>query len=126
MNQYRRYIVQTKRNDGRRHMWGFVHAFDSRTEAVIKADDIRSVYGSSMSVRVIEWSPTKFRVVVVSAIAAIVCWILMALMVAFPAFGSEFLTEFVALALFSAVFFIVSVVWFCADGDSALLSGDCR
>ena len=126
MNQCRSYIVQTKRNDGRRHMWGFVRAFDSWTDAVIKADDIRSVYGSSMSVRVIEWSPTKFRVVVVSAIAAIVCWILMALMVAFPAFGSELLTAFLALGVSSALFFIVSAVWFCADGDSALLSGDFR
>lgn len=126
MNQCRSYIVQTKRNDGRRHMWGFVRAFDSWTDAVIKADDIRSVYGSSMSVRVIEWSPTKFRVVVVSAIAAIVCWMLMALMVAFPAFGSELLTAFLALGVSSALFFIVSAVWFCADGDSALLSGDFR
>ena len=126
MNQCRSYIVQTKPNDGRRHMWGFVRAFDSWTDAVIKADDIRSVHGSSMSVRVIEWSPTKFRVVVVSALAAIVCWILMALMVAFPAFGSELLTAFLALGVFSALFFIVSVVWFCADGDSALLSGDLR
>lgn len=126
MNQCRSYIVQTKPNDGRRHMWGFVRAFDSWTDAVIKADDIRSVCGSSMSVRVIEWSPTKFRVVVVSALAAIVCWILMALMVAFPAFGSKLLTEFLALGVFSAVFFIVSAVWFCADGDSALLSGDLR
>lgn len=126
MNQCRSYIVQTKPNDGRRHMWGCVRAFDSWTDAVIKADDIRSVYGSSMSVRVIEWSPTKFRVVVVSAIAAIVCWILMALMVAFPAFGSELITEFLALGAFSALFFIVSAVWFCADGDSALLSGDLR
>lgn len=126
MNQCRSYIVQTKPNDGRRHMWGFVRAFDSWTDAVIKADDIRSVHGSSMSVRVIEWSPTKFRVVVVSALAAIVCWIIMALMVAFPAFGSELITEFLALGVFSAVFFIVSVVWFCADGDSALLSGDLR
>lgn len=126
MNQCRSYIVQTKPNDGRRHMWGCVRAFDSWIDAVIKADDIRSVYGSSMSVRVIEWSPTKFRVVVVSAIAAIVCWILMALMVAFPAFGSELITEFLALGAFSALFFIVSAVWFCADGDSALLSGDLR
>lgn len=126
MNQYRRYIVQTKPNDGRRHMWGFVRSFDSRTDALVKADDMRSAYGSGMSVRVIEWSPTKFRVVVVSAVAAIVCWTLMALMVAFPAFGSEFLTEFLALGAFSALFFIVSVVWFCADGDSVLLSGDLR
>ena len=124
MYQNIRYVIQTRPNDGRIHMWNTGSSFEDLNEALEEQQLMRDIVGDMIEVRVIEWSHSKSRVVASSIVGVILCLVIMGLLVLVPSIGSQMLTEFLALTVFAMILVVIGAVWFCADSGSVLIGGD--
>lgn len=126
MSQNICYVVQTRPNDGRIHMWNTGSSFEDLNDALEEQQLMRDIVGDMIEVRVIEWSQLKFRIVASSIVGVILCLVIMGMLVLVPSIGSQMLTEFLALTVFAMILVVIAAVWSCADSGSVLLGGDRR
>ena len=126
MSQNIRYVIQTRPNDGRIHMWNTGSSFDDLNEALEEQKLMRDIVGDMIEVRVIEWSHSKSRIVASSIVGVILCLVIMGMMVLVPSIGSQMITEFLALTVFAMILVVIAAVWLCADSGSVLIGGDRR
>lgn len=126
MSQNVRYVIQTRPNDGRIHMWNTGSSFEDLNEALEEQQLMRDIVGDMIEVRVIEWSHSKSRIVASSIVGVILCLVIMGLLVLVPSIGSQMLTEFLALTVFAMILVVIGAVWLCADSGSVLIGGDRR